>query len=828
MMKDLDNEKPIVFVEGDEDKVVIEKGGYETSLFSSQYTAAFGILKRLIEIPEDKECCPGQGNSRIIAFCGDRGAGKTSCMMSVRYAIEHCCIRKDKETDQDKLEREEIQKYLASYDLKSEQLDFDILKPVDPSFFDSSHNILELVLGQMYQHFKEHRNELRKKDVLDEAEVDKARKKFDAVKRSVSIVSGSSERMADKLEELENLAVAMSLHDRLRELFDLYLKFIGKQKVLITIDDMDFNAKGAYKMCKFLQMYLSQFSCIVLMSLKVSQLVTILEDDENFKNAKEGEKRSEMSSKYVQKLIPIANRVQMVDIWSISEREFIIKKGNKITKAERIKDGMVRMIFEKTRYLFYNTKGEVSPIIPHELRSFRQLLGLLSRMEDFVKKAEAPAIKARNEDNKRLFKTYFYTEWVRTLGDKDRQFAEELTELEDIRSFNKKIVSYLADRAGLNSKNYDDKEYNFKDVIDPQNYTYNISTGDVFSIIRYLDKSTESTGLKDLLFFIKSCYSIRLYECYDAITDDMEKMNEEIPDGDVFKSDPWFRKTTKMQGVVNGNYFRYFPGSYIKGISSQSHNVHNYDKLFLDAEFFSFLDELSKKLNMNRDNPSAEIRKQYLLAEFLILCTSYNFPYDYDEKPEVHRRNSLPYYLEPIAQQANLVVFDITAIFANMINIRYTYDRYNSFFDFYDFSEKNDWTLLGKLKSDIWEVREKKNYQTDYHAIASDAIIRNSDVLLSLTEMMESNSTGTLSYKTGGIVERYKLFLKGLYNTGMKTYRVGDDGEPYEIEFSFIDTLGKVLDEVPEERLFKILDSAQFNHEKGKSEIGMASGDANK
>ena len=156
-MADIDKEKPIVFVEGDEDKVVVEKGEYATSLFSSQYTAAFGVLKRLVEIPDDEDCCPGQGNSRIIAFCGDRGAGKTSCMMSVRYAIEHCCRREDNESDREKSEREEIQKYLSSYDLKSEQLDFDILKPIDPSFFDESHNILELVLGQMYLRFKDKR-----------------------------------------------------------------------------------------------------------------------------------------------------------------------------------------------------------------------------------------------------------------------------------------------------------------------------------------------------------------------------------------------------------------------------------------------------------------------------------------------------------------------------------------------------------------------------------------------------------------------------------------------------------------------------------------------
>ena len=89
-MRSYDNEKPVVFFEGDEDRVVIEMEDYASSLFSSQYTTAFGILKRLIDTNTKEVCYPGQGNSRMIAFCGDRGAGKTSCMMSVRYAIEHC------------------------------------------------------------------------------------------------------------------------------------------------------------------------------------------------------------------------------------------------------------------------------------------------------------------------------------------------------------------------------------------------------------------------------------------------------------------------------------------------------------------------------------------------------------------------------------------------------------------------------------------------------------------------------------------------------------------------------------------------------------------
>lgn len=796
-MRKLGNAEPIVFVEGDEDRVVVEKAGYEKSLFSSQYTTAFGIIKRLIET-SDEECYPGQGNSRIIAFCGDRGAGKTSCMMSVRYALEHNGA-------------DGVKEYLVKNGLTEESLRFDILNPIDPSFFDESHNILELVLGQMYLHFKKKWNDLKKAGQLEDKQVEKVSICFDAVKRSLTLISDTSQRMFDKLEELEHLSAAMSLYDKLKELFKEYLAFIGKDKILITIDDMDFNAKGAYLMCKYLQMYLNQTSCVVLISLKVSQLVSILGDDPNFKDAKDEGKRSEMSSKYVQKLIPISNRVQMVDIWAISERLFKIVRKDGETKPERIKDGIVRMIFEKTRYLFYNTKGEVSPIIPHELRSFRQLLDMLSRMPDIDKYSPDPVVKAKNEDNKRQFKSYFYTEWTRTLSKEDRAFAEELVELEDVKSFNKKIVAYLAKRAGMNEKDYDDNEYHFGLITDPQNYTYNISTGDVFSIIRYLDKSTESTGLKDLLFFIKSCYSIRLYECYDEITDEQDEMFAFVPDGEVFKSDPWLRQTSKMQNLVNGNYFRYEAGSYIKDNSIREYI---YDKVLLDHTFFIFLNGVVARLNecrMNEEEPDEELKRDYLLAEFLIMCSSYNYYGDYTLDPDVNRKDSLPYYLEPFTGDiASYVVFDITAIFSNMININHSYRRYESFFDFYSYSDadEHDWTLLGRLKREIKKVRDMEYYKSDYHAIASDAIIRNSDVLLSMTEMMESNEARTKAYNVSGAARRYQMFLEGLYDTGMKTYRVGDGGKPYELRYCFIKTLLSLLDYLPEDRLEALLHSA--------------------
>ena len=222
------------------------------------------------------------------------------------------------------------------------------------------------------------------------------------------------------------------------------------------------------------------------------------------------------------------------------------------------------------------------------------------------------------------------------------------------------------------------------------------------------------------------------------------------------------------------------------------------------------------------EEPDKELKRDYLLAEFLIMCSSYNYYGDYTQNPDVNRKDSLPYYLEPFAGDlSSYVVFDIAAIFSNMINIKHTYSRYDTFFDFYNYSNagEHDWTLLGRLKRDIKEVRNVKQYKSVYHAIASDSIIRNSDVLLSLTEMMESNAARTKAYRVNGVVRRYKMFLEGLFDTGMKTYRVGEDGKPYELRYYFIQTMSSLLDEVPEETLLGLLHNAFDMNDSSKTGI---------
>ena len=81
-----DNSVPLRFYQGDENGVVIEKGNYDTSIFRNQYAQA---LKLINELASRKDEGHDASRPNIIAFCGNRGEGKTSCMMTVQEIAEH-------------------------------------------------------------------------------------------------------------------------------------------------------------------------------------------------------------------------------------------------------------------------------------------------------------------------------------------------------------------------------------------------------------------------------------------------------------------------------------------------------------------------------------------------------------------------------------------------------------------------------------------------------------------------------------------------------------------------------------------------------------------
>ena len=66
----LSYKEPIKFYKGDENGVVIEKSGYDKSIFRNQYAQALELIDELADREvKDNEVAP----NNIIAFSGDRG-----------------------------------------------------------------------------------------------------------------------------------------------------------------------------------------------------------------------------------------------------------------------------------------------------------------------------------------------------------------------------------------------------------------------------------------------------------------------------------------------------------------------------------------------------------------------------------------------------------------------------------------------------------------------------------------------------------------------------------------------------------------------------------
>lgn len=554
----------IKFYRNEENVVVIEKEKFEESLFIDQYVQALLAIDKKIATKEEHE-------PSIVAFCGDRGEGKSSCMMTVRDML--------KKLHNPGEEAETVKNFLDIHKLPEKGQDgtdmvlknkctnildteMEVLDPIDPAFFDTKHNVLELVLGQMYERFVKY-IETNKEDLkCRRADKERLMGKFHDAKLCWTRLSKSVESLYDPIEELDSLAAGLSLKDRMNALIDEYLEFFHHEEngtakkalLVVCIDDLDLNISQAYEMAEQIRKYLTCPKCLLLVSLNADQLVDVVANylDKLTAPSKDLGTQS-MATKYVTKLVPLECRIIMPKIYNICDCSLEIygSRGGVLEKKfNSMKEAVVQLTYNKTRFLFYNNKGGVSPLVPNNLRGLRHLLGLLLSMSDF----------AGNElsgGNKNAFRAYFFQTWTRQLQKSDREFAALLVKGDDPTSVNKLVVAYLNGKI----KDMEGGSALIRDISNPVNYNYNVSVGDVFYLINYLERSNVDEHLALMLFFVKSYYSMRLYEYYDVISEiDGELSPEAIElDGEVYKSDGWFKRTNMMQRFVNGSYFTYSP-----------------------------------------------------------------------------------------------------------------------------------------------------------------------------------------------------------------------------------------------------------------------------
>lgn len=589
----------------------------------------------------------------------------------------------------------------------------------------------------------------------------------------------------------------MMLKESMNHLIEAYLRYVDRRKLIIVIDDMDYNWKGAYEMTQFISKYLCQKDCILLISVSINQMVDVVRTSfRNQLNNPVGGEFYDVACKYVEKLIPLQHRIDMPHVYDICENKVEIYDSNGVMDEDvsTIKDTVVKYIFKKTRYLFYNYRDGVSQIVPQNLRMLRQLLGILVEMEDYDKFSRDEKVKRRNMQNKLMFQSFFFTNWTHDLNKKNQSFVKTLMDSQDLSQKNKMVVMFMKDKLP------EDMDKSLKNIVRSDNYSYNISVGDVFVILDFIERNPVEDNDQLLVFFLKSYYSILLYHYYDDITESAKSLHPEgeVDDDYIFRLDSWFKGTNKLQRFVNGAYFQYTPGDLLKVRLPQEGEkkadvIVNFDTICIQWKKLNELLESAKSILQKPDaNLTAEDKKCIIFVELLAMMMAWGDSQDISREMDKRRNRPTPYHLMEMSGQMQNFVLDILAPFANAINPKFAYDRFQPILNgLYKYAYDHEWSLLRQMMT---EAKGNGTLEKQELNLASDAIIRNAEVLTSLKEKIQSNAM------TGDNLEAINKLIADFYtkitDSEMYTYPLSHERGGYRIKFSFIRVISNNLRQI--------------------------------
>lgn len=461
------------------------------SIFLDHYIQAYKELNTISSENDENKI----DRNNILAFLGERGSGKTSCMKSFLNLLkpENIKAREDITNIELKNNIEPLSKFK-----------FEVLTIIEPSFFSEKVNIIELVVSSMFKNFsveieKNNRDYEIKRTLL---------KTFQEIFKNMKYMKCSEEYQNSEIEELMALGTAVDFKTHLNKLIQVYLEFFSKDKLVIAIDDIDLNTKFAYFMIEDIRKYLSIPNVIIILALKLEQLKTVITkeyieeykhllddnsfgiDDYNRYIMEDIENRVE---KYLLKLIPYERRIFLKNINDHEYNfKFFIGKREILSKSQDFQDIILEMIYKKTNILFLKPIFGCSQIIPTTLRELVGFIAIIEKLDDIENNID------NKKKNYKIFKNYIFNYY----------FKDKLKIIEE------KIIQKLL------KIEYSQKNDYICNKLKPREYfvervqtNENMTLIDVIKSIQKLEKRNDS----NFAFFLKVVYSFLLYESYYSL-----------------------------------------------------------------------------------------------------------------------------------------------------------------------------------------------------------------------------------------------------------------------------------------------------------------------
>ena len=819
--------KKLIFTKGDETRPKFEDltnaETYNSSIFSDVYDRAFSLIYEIANPPKQNNPEHNRERNNIIAFIGERGSGKTSCLKSIYHSLYK---------DNTKSLHHKVTDTKTTFN--------NILPIIDPSYFDEHSNIIEIVIAHMFKSFKDAVN--KSNHSFDGDNMEKKRKlvkKFQEVKDALDCTKARDIRFNsnDSIEQLSKLASGSNLHDSMEKLVDCYLSYFkpendnNPQMLVIAIDDLDVQTNHTYQMVEQIRKYLIIDNVIILMGVKLVQLSDLIKKKfvEDFKyNYRRGKDEDDnlglsdqiddMVARYLMKLLPLSHRLNLPSYIEIPDIELeVIGDTASTMEGLNIEEAILKIIYAKTHMMFYNTYEHSSMMVPSNLRELLNLLSMLTTMQSIhsiQNNNERRRIKRQNRDN---FRHYFVESWcLDKLTSKQYSFIKEV-EICDATNINKFIIDYLyRENATILC---DEKCQIDKAIVNLHNRGYNVSIADVYYILDHLI-GIDELSIKRLVFAIKTIYSIRLYDAYQEMMsqDNLALHSKLLAD---------YKIKSKAYKAINKNnhlfdYEKMIGGNilYIEIKEDKDDKVKAKQCLYAGVVSTSIIQNIYSKIvdtyNGLSDRTPKQIKNSidentFNIFEFFLLSTVYY------SRPSSARTHKLCHYNSfPVRDYPSTgdLTFNFTSIIFNIIryynlyrkseNLAESYVNYNkkSFDTFFDIVCKlGNKSLIYKI---IDKVREK--IEDRYEAI-EDIAIHNVEVLELLEDYLGNINKLRVPQNDDANFTRIRSFIENMSTFQYYRYTGDTKGILKDIGYNCIheiltDFLNRVQDNPEMKKLF--------------------------
>ena len=421
------NEKILTVIKGQEFKLSLKDKIEINDIFYDQYLEAAAMLENIManeESDKQPDWKKAETENNIIAFCGERGEGKSSAMFTFINAVVN------------KKEQKESTIFAQCENVKNTVFSEPIV--IDPSAFDNVHNVLDIIIASIYQKFSdkydvspERFDNYRREQLLNE---------FQKVYKDISLLNDPAKMLEEEydyegsIEKISKMGESLRLRRDLSNLVKLYLDYMmpedsrnqyTSKKLLIAIDDLDMCNANAYKMAEQIRKYLIIPDIVIVMALKVEQLQLCVQE-ENFKNYSNVLKNQEkiagaildvedMAERYIAKLIPKSRRIYLPNVRYIENAKISYqkkkdqKKNGEIIYEDKMTNSLnaslMDLIYMKTGMRFLLNEEKMNWLQPDNLRDTVNLIILLGDMK-------VPENDSEYLENIEKFTEYFEKEWI--------------------------------------------------------------------------------------------------------------------------------------------------------------------------------------------------------------------------------------------------------------------------------------------------------------------------------------------------------------------------------------------------------------------------------